>query len=145
MNHRIVIRLQNSRPNIRPADHTQLITKTSKDRNNDMTVLELALKYIATKTNSRPTTRMGYQTVLNTLKSDSLDLFQLAMVVEFGYRFAKCTRKMLLNYITSWVMLKLKLYLEFMVSIVSQIIGNLTLMHLRRIELILEKKLYMIS
>ncbi len=71
MNHRIVIRRQNSHQNIRPADHTRLITKTSKDRNNDMTVLELALKYIATKTNARPTTRMSYQTVLNTLKSDS--------------------------------------------------------------------------
>ena len=71
MNHRIVIRRQNSHQNIRPADHTRLITKTSKDRNNDMTVLELALKYIATKTNARSTTRMGYQTVLNTLKSDS--------------------------------------------------------------------------
>ena len=71
MNHRIVIRRQNSHPNIRPADHKRLITKTSEDRNNDMTVFELVLKYIATKTNSRPTTRMGYQTVLNTLKSDS--------------------------------------------------------------------------
>ena len=71
MNHRIVIRLQNSRPNVRPADYKRLITKTSKDRNNDMTVLELALNYIATKTNARPTTRMSYQTVLNTLKSDS--------------------------------------------------------------------------
>ncbi len=71
MNHRIVIRLQNSRPNVRPADYKRLITITSKDRNNDMTVLELVLKYIATKTNSRPTTRMGYQTVLNSLKSDS--------------------------------------------------------------------------
>jgi len=71
MNHRITIRLQNSHPNVHHADYKRLITKTSKDRNNDMTVLELALKYIATKTNSRPTTRMGYQTVINTLKSDS--------------------------------------------------------------------------
>ena len=46
MNHRIVIRLQNSRPNVRPADYKRLITKTSKDRNNDMTVLELVLSNI---------------------------------------------------------------------------------------------------
>lgn len=72
MTHQIILKRQNSRPNVRPADYKRLITKTSKDRNNDMTVLELALKYIATKTNTRPTTRMGYQTVLNTLKSDSI-------------------------------------------------------------------------
>lgn len=36
MNHRITIRLQNSRPNIRPADHTRLITNTAKSENQNI-------------------------------------------------------------------------------------------------------------
>lgn len=44
MNHRIVIRRQNSHQNIRPADHKRLITSTVKNENHNMTVLELTQK-----------------------------------------------------------------------------------------------------
>lgn len=71
MTYRIILLHQNSHWNVRPAKYRHLITETTKGSNNDMTVLELALKYIATKTNVRPTTKMGYQTVVNILKQDS--------------------------------------------------------------------------
>ena len=71
MNHRIVIRRQNSHQNIRPADHKHLITSTAKTETHNMTVLELTQKYISTRTNVRPTTKIGYQTVVNILKNDS--------------------------------------------------------------------------
>lgn len=71
MTYRIILLHQNSHWNVRPDKYRHLITETTKGSNNDMTVLELALKYIATKTNVRPTTKMGYQTVVNILKQDS--------------------------------------------------------------------------
>ena len=71
MNHRIDISRQNSHQNIRPADHKRLITNTAKNENHNMTVLELTQKYISTRTNVRPTTKIGYQTVVNILKNDS--------------------------------------------------------------------------
>lgn len=71
MTYRIILLHQNSHWNVRPDKYRHLITETTKGSNNDMTVLELVLKYIATKTNVRPTTKMGYQTVVNILKQDS--------------------------------------------------------------------------
>ena len=71
MTYRIILLHQNSHWNVRPDKYRHLITETTKGSNNDITVLELVLKYIATKTNVRPTTKMGYQTVVNILKQDS--------------------------------------------------------------------------
>ena len=49
-------------------------------RKNDISVLTLAEKYVATKTNVRQRTRTGYQTVINLLRRDSFGKLEISTV-----------------------------------------------------------------